>query len=144
MGRLNYYKKELVDVKDLNTKLNNMDSEKPEMDTILEINRAVEYALSQPLSEAIKQAYRDIRTELDCIANEWIDSTREEIRRQYDMNEYQDIELFDEWAAFIRQLPEEFLNGYPDEYIEALSGQIHLDCDYRPQHEDDYGEEAEV
>lgn len=144
MTRWNRYKKELVDVKDLKAKLDNLDSEKPEMDTILEINRAVEYALSQPLSEAVDQAYRDIRTELDCIVNEWIDSTREEIRRQYDMNEYQDIETFDEWAAFIRQLPEELLNGYPDEYIEALAGQIHLGCDYRLQTEDDYGEEAEV
>ena len=144
MARWNYYKKELVDVKDLKAKLDNLDPEKPEMDTILDINRAVEYALSLIVPDAVKQEYMDVQSELHCIVNEWIDYTREEIRRQYDMNDYQDIETFDEWAAFIRQLTEDMITGYPDEYIEALAGQIHLGSDYRPQHEDDYGEEADV
>ena len=144
MTRRNYYKKKLVDVNDLKVMLDNLDPEKPEMDTILDINRAAEYALTQPLTDTVKQEYRDVHLELHCIVNEWIDSAREEIRRQYDMNDYQDIEAFDEWAAFIRQLPDDMLTGYPDEYIEALAGQIHLGSDYKPQYEDDYGEEADA
>lgn len=144
MARWNYYKKKLVNVKDLKAKLDNLDPEKPEMDIILDINRAVEYALSLIVPDAVKQEYMDVQSELHCIVNEWIDSAREVIRSQYDMNDYQDIEAFDEWAAFIRQLPEDMITGYPDEYIEALAGQIHLGSDYRPQYEDDYGEEADV
>lgn len=146
MARWNYYQKKLVGTDELETLLDGLDPDKPEIETILEINRAIDYALTQSLASSVLQEYRDIRIMLECLVNEWIDDTREEIRRQYDVNDHQNIELFDEWSEFIRQLPENFLDNdaEADEYIEALAGQIHLGSDYRPQHEDDYGEEAEV
>lgn len=146
MARWNYYQKKLVDTKDLETLMDGLDPDKPEIETILDINRAIDYALTQSLASSVLQEYRDIRIMLECIVNEWIDDTREEIRRQYDVNDHQNIELFDEWSEFIRQLPENFLDGDADadEYIDALAGQIHLDYDHRSQSEDDYGEEADV
>lgn len=146
MARWNYYKKELVKTQDLESMLDGFDPDKPEIETILDIDRAIDYALTLSIPSSIKQEYRDIHIMLECIVEEWIDNTRDEIRRQYDVNDYQNIELFDEWSEFVRQLPNDLLDSDSDadEYIEALSRQIHLGCDYRPQSEDDYGEEADV
>lgn len=146
MARWTYYPKTLVKTQDLETMLDGLDPDKPEIETVLEINRAIDYALTISLPSSIKQEYRDIRIMLECIVDEWIDNTRAEIRRQYDVDDRQNIELFDEWADFISQLPSDLLDGDAEarEYIDALAEQIHLGCDYRPQNEDDYGEEAEV
>lgn len=130
MPRLNYYKKDLMPVGNLEALVETLDHDNMDIGTVLDIYRASQNGQDVAGSDELWTMYHDIQNQLSKDVNEYISQKRSEIKEAYDMRDYKDIEAFDKLAEFMRELPEDIYEN-ADDAIAELSWLIHVDEDTR-------------
>lgn len=130
MPRWNYYKKDLMPIRNLKALVETLDPEDMDIGTVLDIYRASQNGQDVAGSDELWTMYHDIQNQVSKDANEYISQKRSEIKEAYDMRDYKDIEAFDKLAEFMRELPEDIYEN-ADDAIAELSWLIHVDEDTR-------------
>ena len=130
MPRWNYYKKDLMPVKNLEALVETLDHDNMDIGTVLDIYRASQNGQDVADDDELWTTYHQIQNQLSKDVNEYISNKRAEIKEAYDMRDYKDIEAFDKLAEFMRELPEDIYEN-ADDAIAELSWLIHVDEDTR-------------
>lgn len=130
MPRWNYYKKNLMPIRNLKALVETLDPEDMDIGTVLDIYRASQNGQDVAGSDELWTMYHDIQNQVSKDVNEYISQKRSEIKEAYDMRDYKDIEAFDKLAEFMRELPEDIYEN-ADDAIAELSWLIHVDEDTR-------------
>ena len=130
MPRWNYYKKDMMPVKNLEALVETLDHDNMDIKNGPDIYRASQNGQDVAGSDELWTMYHDIQNQLSKDVNEYISQKRSEIKEAYDMRDYKDIEAFDKLAEFMRELPEDIYEN-ADDAIAELSWLIHVDEDTR-------------
>lgn len=130
MPRWNYYKKDLMPVGNLEALVETLDHDNMDIGIVLDIYRASQNGQDVAGSDELWTTYHQIQNQLSKDVNEYISNKRAEIKEAYDVRDYKDIEAFDKFAEFMKELPEELFED-ADDAIEELRWLIHVDEDTR-------------
>lgn len=143
-----YYHMTFATPEELRKKFDTLDPELPDIETILYINRACDNAEEHEEDESLRKQYIEISHELYQLVENYVTEQRTAIKCKYVSYDYKDIDAFDEWANFVKQLPDFGIFDEKEAIIEALRIDINLDTDSRPPRvyhwdDDDYDEDED-
>lgn len=144
-----YYHKTFATPEELRKKLNTVDPELPDIETVLYIHRACENADEHEENVDLRKQYYDIDYELYQMVENYVTDQSNAIKVKFTSYDYKDVDAFDEWAQFVKQLPTNDFGIFEDKeaIVEALRIYINLETDSKPPRvnyfENDYEEDED-
>lgn len=131
-----YVHKTFATPEELVEKVNKLDPENPDIETVLFVYRAVKNADDNEEDPKLRKMYSEVYREMCTIVSTYIDDTRNTIKEKYEIHGIKDVEAFDMLKEFVEQLPYDITDD-PGDYIESLRRDINLDTESIEVHDEE-------